>query len=169
MVLVGNFSYISEPLKLGALKGNKFGIVLRNISLPPCPTEMSETTSSDKNEAQKYLTQEHSDEKGLEDIPQDEEASAQREEAIVEKGKRLKEVIDERCQCVKEKGFINYFGLQRFGSGGTPTSDVGMAMVKQDWEGAVKLVMTPRMGENEATHDSKVFRRVLQLQQKYLV
>lgn len=84
------------------------------------------------------------------------EAAAEAEAAIVETGVRLKEIIDRRCAWVKERGFINYFGLQRFGSGGAPTSEVGLAMLKEDWEGAVKLVMTPRMGENEATHNSKV-------------
>lgn len=78
------------------------------------------------------------------------------EETILEKGVKLRETIDLRCAWVRERGFINYFGLQRFGSGGAPTSEVGLAMLKEDWEGAVRLIMTPRMGENEATHDSKV-------------
>ena len=90
------------------------------------------------------------------------ESQEELEASILEKGVKLRETIDRRCAWVRERGFINYFGLQRFGSGGAPTSEVGLAMLKEDWEGAVRLIMTPRMGENEATHESKVRRaRVL--------
>lgn len=33
--------------------------------------------------------------------------------------------IDEACTSLKERGFINYFGLQRFGTGAVPTHEVG--------------------------------------------
>lgn len=82
--------------------------------------------------------------------------AATAEEAIVEAAAKLKEAIDRRCALVREHGFINYFGLQRFGTGGAPTSEVGLAMLKEDWGGAVRLIMRPRLGENEATHNSKV-------------
>jgi hypothetical protein len=29
------------------------------------------------------------------------------------------------CESLKQRGFINYFGLQRFGTGGSPTHKVG--------------------------------------------
>lgn len=33
--------------------------------------------------------------------------------------------IDIACTSLRDKGFINYFGLQRFGTGAVPTHDVG--------------------------------------------
>ncbi|CAM9768313.1 unnamed protein product, partial [Hapterophycus canaliculatus] len=160
IVLVGNFSYVAEPLKLGNLGGNRFGIVLRNLTIAggdghqaapridngagngAATPAAEEDASADGDEASKKAAAAAT--------------AAAAEAAVVEAGAKLKEIVDRRCTWVKERGFINYFGLQRFGSGGAPTSEVGLAMLKEDWQGAVKLIMTPRLGENEATHQSKV-------------
>lgn len=154
MVLLGNFSYVAEPLKLGNLEGNRFGIVLRNLTLPGGEGEASTNGNGDAAPA---AADGEVPAAGEEDL---DAAAAKAEAAVVEAGAKLKETVDRRCSWVKERGFINYFGLQRFGSGGAPTSDVGIAMLKGDWEGAVKLIMKPRLGENEATHNSKVRARV---------
>jgi len=45
------------------------------------------------------------------------------------------------CEYWKEKGFINYFGLQRFGSLSTPTYEVGKAIFKSDWSKAIDLIL----------------------------
>lgn len=37
--------------------------------------------------------------------------------------------IDTACTSLRDKGFINYFGLQRFGTGAVPTHDVGMYII----------------------------------------
>ncbi len=37
----------------------------------------------------------------------------------------FKEQVAEACKQLRDSGFINYFGLQRFGTGGTPTHKVG--------------------------------------------
>lgn len=150
MVLLGNFSYVAEPLKLGNLEGNRFGIVLRNLTLPGGE---GEAPSNGNDDAAHAAAGEEVPAAGEEDLVA---ALAKAEAEVVEAGAKLKETVDRRCALVKERGFINYFGLQRFGSGGAPTSDVGLAMLKGDWEGAVKLIMKPRLGENEATHHSKV-------------
>lgn len=142
IVLLGNFSYVAEPLKLGDLSGNRFGIVLRNLTLPSGGENGAENGAGGGQDA--------SADKASKKEAEDAEA------AVIEAGAKLKETVDRRCAWVKERGFINYFGLQRFGSGGAPTSEVGLAMLKEDWAGAVRLIMTPRMGENEATHASKV-------------
>lgn len=153
IVLLGNFSYVTEPLKLGDLSGNRFSIVLRNLALPKAETDSTSNGAGDSSaEGSAAVTG---------DAEEDKEAlaaatAAAEEAAVVQMGANLEETINQRCAWVKERGFINYFGLQRFGSGGAPTSEVGLAMLKEDWEGAVRLIMTPRLGENEATHDSKV-------------
>lgn len=174
IVLAGNLSYVAEPLKLGALKANRFGIVLRNLTLPGLASEIrgkstSPSTTSAGNGGKQANTgvkeKDTEAENGSGDGPDNHSASLadgkcvgapEAAAEIVQAGDRLRETVELRCACVRERGFINYFGLQRFGTGGAPTSEVGLAMLKEDWEGAVKLIMTPRLGENEATHDSKV-------------
>ncbi|CAN0520914.1 unnamed protein product, partial [Ectocarpus sp. 12 AP-2014] len=146
IVLLGNFSYVAEPLKLGDLSGNRFGIVLRNLTLPSGGENGAENGAENRAGGGQDASADEASKKEAEDA----------EAAVVEAGAKLKETVDRRCAWVKERGFINYFGLQRFGSGGAPTSEVGLAMLKEDWAGAVRLIMTPRMGENEATHASKV-------------
>lgn len=141
---------MAEPLKLGDLSGNRFGIVLRNLTLPS--SGGNGTDNGAENGAKNGAG-------GQQDASTDEASKKEAEDAeaaVAEAGAKLKETVDRRCAWVKERGFINYFGLQRFGSGGAPTSEVGLAMLKEDWAGAVRLIMTPRMGENEATHASKV-------------
>ncbi|XP_058738635.1 multisubstrate pseudouridine synthase 7 isoform X1 [Vicia villosa] len=44
-------------------------------------------------------------------------------------------------------GFINYFGLQRFGSGSVPTHLIGAALFRGEWKRAVDLILDPRDGE----------------------
>ena len=43
---------------------------------------------------------------------------------------------------LSESGFINYFGLQRFGTGATPTHVVGRSLLKKDFTRAVELVLS---------------------------
>ena len=152
---------MSEPLKLGNLSGNRFGIVLRNLTLPGDSSTAGDNHQSE-NVPENGTGERSAVAEGGVSADGGSESQEELEAAILEKGMKLRETIDRRCAWVRERGFINYFGLQRFGSGGAPTSEVGLAMLKEDWEGAVRLIMTPRMGENEATHDSKVRRaRVL--------
>lgn len=44
-------------------------------------------------------------------------------------------------------GFINYYGLQRFGSGSVPNHQVGAALLRGEWRNAVQLILGPREGE----------------------
>jgi tRNA pseudouridine13 synthase len=44
-------------------------------------------------------------------------------------------------------GFVNYFGLQRFGTGGAPTHAVGAALATGAWERAARLILAPRGGD----------------------
>ncbi|MDG6985873.1 MAG: tRNA pseudouridine(13) synthase TruD [Nitrososphaerota archaeon] len=52
-------------------------------------------------------------------------------------GARAEEALD----AARRRRVPNYFGLQRFGAGGAGTHVVGKALVKRDFEGAVKLLM----------------------------
>ena len=42
-----------------------------------------------------------------------------------------------------EKGFINYFGLQRFGTRSVRTHELGKFLFAQDWKGAVDALLSP--------------------------
>jgi tRNA pseudouridine13 synthase len=42
----------------------------------------------------------------------------------------------------QERGFLNYYGLQRFGSFATSTDEVGLKLLQEDLEGAIKLILT---------------------------
>jgi tRNA pseudouridine13 synthase len=52
-----------------------------------------------------------------------------------------KQLIEQRIQTFQSDGFINYFGLQRFGTHQTPTHHVGRAVLAGDYERAVRLIL----------------------------
>ncbi|XXG68023.1 hypothetical protein AAC387_Pa06g1223 [Persea americana] len=54
-------------------------------------------------------------------------------------------------------GFINYFGLQRFGSGSVPTHLVGAALLRGEWKSAVGLILDPREGERLAIMEAREY------------
>ncbi len=55
--------------------------------------------------------------------------------------------VDAAFEALREHGFVNYFGLQRFGTTNVPTSDVGLALIKEDWKGAIEIILKPRANE----------------------
>ena len=55
--------------------------------------------------------------------------------------------IQDTCGAMQKSGFINYFGLQRFGKGGTKSHEFGKAILKSDWESCVNMLFTPRAGD----------------------
>jgi tRNA pseudouridine13 synthase len=59
------------------------------------------------------------------------------------------------CEAMQRSGFINYFGLQRFGKGGTKSHEFGKAILKSDWESCVTMLFTPRDGDRPNIAASK--------------
>uniref|UniRef100_F6HTS9 TRUD domain-containing protein n=1 Tax=Vitis vinifera TaxID=29760 RepID=F6HTS9_VITVI len=57
------------------------------------------------------------------------------------------ETIKASADALGRLGFINYFGLQRFGSGSVPTHLIGAALLRGEWETAVSLILDPREGD----------------------
>uniref|UniRef100_A0A1I8EBV8 TRUD domain-containing protein n=1 Tax=Wuchereria bancrofti TaxID=6293 RepID=A0A1I8EBV8_WUCBA len=49
-----------------------------------------------------------------------------------------------RIEDFKANGFINYFGTQRFGSCAFNTAEIGIAILKKQWEVALKSILKPR-------------------------
>ncbi|KAG2141802.1 tRNA pseudouridine synthase D [Suillus bovinus] len=58
------------------------------------------------------------------------------------------EILDRAMNSIKHKGFINYYGMQRFGTAAVPTHSIGLAILKSDWHKAVSLILQNRPGEH---------------------
>ena len=54
------------------------------------------------------------------------------------------EEVAAAAESLRAHGMINYYGLQRFGTGAVPTHAVGAALLCGRWEAAVRLLMTPQ-------------------------
>ncbi|CAJ2631517.1 unnamed protein product [Trifolium pratense] len=57
------------------------------------------------------------------------------------------DTIKAAADSLGQHGFINYFGLQRFGSGSVATHFIGAALLRGEWKRAVDLILDPRDGE----------------------
>ncbi|CAJ0579685.1 unnamed protein product, partial [Mesorhabditis spiculigera] len=62
-------------------------------------------------------------------------------------------MIQERIAEFPKRGFINYFGTQRFGSFGTSTADVGREILRRNWEAAITLILSNK-GANGTVGDA---------------
>ncbi|KAL7541887.1 hypothetical protein ACHAWF_007042 [Thalassiosira exigua] len=111
IVKVGNISYSSEEVKLGALSGNRFDVVLRNV-----------------------------------DVGEDVE-SGDREKIVQQK-------LEIAGNAMKAHGFINYFGMQRFGKFGD-THLVGVAILKGNFQHAVEIIMREKADEYPRVADAR--------------
>ncbi|XP_047453414.1 pseudouridylate synthase 7 homolog isoform X2 [Mugil cephalus] len=56
------------------------------------------------------------------------------------------EQVHQALTSLKQTGFINYYGMQRFGTTAVPTQHVGRAILKNDWTEVVDLILKPRPG-----------------------
>ncbi|KAJ3227133.1 multisubstrate pseudouridine synthase 7 [Clydaea vesicula] len=68
----------------------------------------------------------------------------------VELGSESPEVfIREACESLQNNGFINYFGLQRFGVLDVSTHEIGVQILNGNYENAVNLIMKKKENERE--------------------
>ncbi|XP_029008308.1 pseudouridylate synthase 7 homolog isoform X2 [Betta splendens] len=56
------------------------------------------------------------------------------------------EQVQQAMTSLKQTGFINYYGMQRFGTTAVPTQHVGRAILRNDWNEVVDLILKPRPG-----------------------
>ena len=60
------------------------------------------------------------------------------------------EDIENAVNSLRNNGFINYYGLQRFGTvAAIPTHEIGKALLKGKWNEAIDLILKPREGEQQ--------------------
>jgi tRNA pseudouridine13 synthase len=63
--------------------------------------------------------------------------------------------INEICSKIQLRGFVNYFGLQRFGKGGSQSHEIGKAILQNHWKQCVQLLFAFRgASTSAATADS---------------
>lgn len=77
-------------------------------------------------------------------------------EIILRNINQSNETIDAVCETVRSYGFINYFGLQRFGKGGSHSHDVGRQVYKSNWKAAVDLMFQARDWDPPDLVDAKL-------------
>ncbi|NWI32795.1 PUS7L protein, partial [Sula dactylatra] len=70
----------------------------------------------------------------------------------------LKEIISEAMENVKTKGFVNYYGPQRFGQGqNVQTDQIGLALLNEKMVKAVKLFFTPEDTDDPVNNAKRYF------------
>lgn len=52
--------------------------------------------------------------------------------------------VDRCLISLREKGFINYYGMQRFGTFSISTHEVGKQVLQSEWENVVKMLLSPQ-------------------------
>jgi tRNA pseudouridine13 synthase len=117
---IGNFSAVNKHLGLGDLKGNHFQVILRDIQLRPNAHFPGKPPSEGSMVAE------------IEDTPENTISA-----------------IYETCTRFAASGFINYYGMQRFGTGLVRTHAVGLECLRGDWKKVVELILKPRGGERQ--------------------
>ncbi|KAA1067621.1 hypothetical protein PGT21_011657 [Puccinia graminis f. sp. tritici] len=65
------------------------------------------------------------------------------------------EILKEAVKTLSTHGFLNYFGMQRFGTTSVGTHIVGLSLLQANWDLAIDLIMRKKLGE---TQDSELAR-----------
>jgi tRNA pseudouridine13 synthase len=132
----GNFEYVDAPMRLGQLRGNRFTIVLRDVTAvaptmtPPTPTTADADASSSLNADSASLAESSS-------------ASSSTAAALPAFDEAT---LAAAASAVAADGFINYFGLQRFGTSECATHRIGRALLRREFALAAHLILAPRYG-----------------------
>ncbi|KAJ3109118.1 hypothetical protein HDU96_007328 [Phlyctochytrium bullatum] len=69
---------------------------------------------------------------------------------------QLEHIIEKRMKSLEENGFINYYGMQRFGTRAVSTHVVGIAMLASRWDVAVELILMPKGDAERAVLQSLI-------------
>jgi len=60
------------------------------------------------------------------------------------------EQVEQAMSSLRDTGFINYYGMQRFGTTAVPTYQIGKAILQNKWEEVVDLILKPRPGAEKS-------------------
>lgn len=67
------------------------------------------------------------------------------------------ETINNACNAVLKCGFLNYYGLQRFGKGGARSHDIGKSIFKSDWKKVCEQLFYHRAGDRDEFKQAKKY------------
>jgi len=67
-----------------------------------------------------------------------------------------KEEIDEAMISLRDHGFINYYGMQRFGTTRVSTHQVGRSLLLGNWSEAIDLILCPRPGDRPEVSEARL-------------
>lgn len=87
---------------------------------------------------------------------------------------RASQIVGAAIENLKERGFINYYGLQRFGTFSTRTDAVGVKMLQGDFKAAIEAILDysptalaaaqdPMSGHDKVSNDDKARAHALHL------
>ncbi|EDO18331.1 hypothetical protein Kpol_1013p2 [Vanderwaltozyma polyspora DSM 70294] len=54
----------------------------------------------------------------------------------------LSKILESSCESLKTNGFINYFGMQRFGTFSISTHEIGKELLLENWKKAANLILS---------------------------
>ena len=138
-VKVGAFSAGTNEIKLGQLTGNKFVITLRHLA------PMIGAVVRDQDDA----------------VPNNNDTRKQPEGKIAVLSP-LARTVRVAMRSLTEKGFINHYGMQRFGRGNVRTHTVGLELLKSRWTRATSLLLKSWRCDAEATATRNELLRCLE-------
>ncbi|XP_062004871.1 multisubstrate pseudouridine synthase 7 [Rosa rugosa] len=67
------------------------------------------------------------------------------------------DTIHASANALGKQGFVNYFGLQRFGSGSVPTHLIGASLLRGEWKSTVSMMLEPREGERDVITEARKY------------
>jgi len=70
--------------------------------------------------------------------------------------KNIEADVKEACENLKANGFINYYGMQRFGNSAVGTHEVGKMVVKQEWDKVCAAILLPQPFEEACVKDARL-------------
>ncbi|XP_078409317.1 pseudouridylate synthase 7 homolog isoform X3 [Cetorhinus maximus] len=76
----------------------------------------------------------------------DKRAITVQEIAVVKNITGSNEQVEQAMTSLRDIGFINYYGMQRFGTTAVPTYHVGKAILHNKWSEVIDLILKPRPG-----------------------
>jgi len=79
---------------------------------------------------------------GLGDLNGNEFVIAIRDVDVLDPNSKLEHILQKGCESLSSNGFINYFGMQRFGTFSISTHQVGKEILLENWEKAVELILS---------------------------
>lgn len=136
-IAVGSFSYVAQELKLGDLQGNQFQLVLRDVKVPTADAEVDAAAAAAPAEVEAVGT----------------DAAATAAASLEACRAYAAGVMQEWA--THQYRFLNYFGLQRFGTTEVPTHHIGRALLAEKWDEAVDLIIGAKPTEDFEVSSAK--------------